>query len=107
MCGISRAARAGIVVKGTATVEHLGEARSVLFDKTGTVTLGHPELLSDVAPARPPPEETLRLAASLDQLSTHPMAKAIVASAEQRQLRLTIPEHADERFGKGVRGHRR
>ena len=104
MCGISRAARAGIVVKGTATVEHLGEARSVLFDKTGTVTLGHPEL-ERVAPADGlPPEETLRLAASLDQLSTHPMAKALVASAEQHQLRLTIPEHADEQFGKGVRG---
>ena len=55
MCGISRAARAGIVVKGTATVEHLGEARSVLFDKTGTVTLGHPEFERVVAGRRPQP----------------------------------------------------
>jgi len=104
MCGISRAARAGIVVKGTATVEFLGEARSVLFDKTGTITLGHPELERVASADGLPPEETLRLAASLDQLSTHPMAKALVASAEQHQLALTIPEHADEQFGKGVRG---
>ena len=44
MSGLSRAARAGVVVKGAATIEQLGEARSVLLDKTGTITLGHPEL---------------------------------------------------------------
>jgi heavy metal translocating P-type ATPase len=104
MCGISRAARAGIVVKGTATIEHLGESRSVLFDKTGTITLGHPELDHVIRTDGIPPEETLRLAASLDQLSSHPMAKALVASAEQHNLPLTIPEQADEEFGKGVRG---
>ena len=104
MCGISRAARAGIVVKGTATIEHLGESRSVLLDKTGTITLGHPELDRVVRTDGLPPEETLRLAASLDQLSSHPMAKALVASAEQHNLPLTIPEQANEQFGKGVRG---
>jgi heavy metal translocating P-type ATPase len=104
MSGLSRAARAGVVVKGAGTIEQLGEARSVLLDKTGTVTLGHPELDRVVAADGLGPDETLRLAASLDQLSSHPLAKALVAGAEQRNLPLTIPEEVEEGFGKGVRG---
>ena len=104
MSGLSRAARAGVVVKGAATIERLGEARSVLLDKTGTITLGHPELDRVVPTDGLPPNETLRLAASLDQLSSHPLAKALVAGADQHNLPLTIPEQVDEQFGKGVRG---
>jgi len=104
MCGVSRAARAGVVVKGAGTIEQLGEARSVLLDKTGTITLGHPELDRVVATNGLPADETLRLAASLDQLSSHPLAKALVAGADQRSLALTIPERVEEQFGKGVRG---
>jgi heavy metal translocating P-type ATPase len=102
--GLSRAARAGVVVKGAATIEQLGEARSVLFDKTGTITLGHPQFDRVVAANGLPPDETLRLAASLDQLSSHPLAKALVAGAERRNLALTIPDKVEEQFGKGVRG---
>jgi heavy metal translocating P-type ATPase len=104
MCGVSRAAKAGVVVKGAGTIEQLGEARSVLLDKTGTITLGHPELDRVVTTDGLPPDEALRLAASLDQLSSHPLAKALVAGAEERRLTLTIPEKVDEQFGKGVRG---
>ena len=104
MCGVSRAAKAGVVVKGAGTIEQLGEARSVLLDKTGTITLGHPELDRVVSTNGLPADETLRLAASLDQLSSHPLAKALVAGAEQRGLTLTIPEKVEEQFGKGVRG---
>ena len=104
MSGLSRAARAGVVVKGAATIERLGSARSVLLDKTGTVTLGHPELDRVVATNGVPPAETLRLAASLDRLSTHPLAKALVAGAEQQSLTLAIPEQVEERFGQGVSG---
>jgi len=104
MCGVSRAARAGVVVKGAGTIEQLGEARSVLLDKTGTITLGRPELDRVVATDGLPATETLRLAASLDQLSSHPLAKALVAGAEQDNLPLTIPEKVDEQFGKGVEG---
>jgi heavy metal translocating P-type ATPase len=104
MCGVSRAARAGVVVKGAGTIEQLGEARSVLLDKTGTITLGRPELDRVVAADGLPAAETLRLAASLDQLSSHPLAKALVAGAERRNLPLTIPEKVDEQFGKGVQG---
>jgi heavy metal translocating P-type ATPase len=104
MSGLSRAARAGVVVKGAGTIEQLGDARSVLFDKTGTVTLGHPELDRVVTINGFAAEETLRLAASLDQLSAHPLAKALVAGAEERNLALSIPENAEEVFGRGVRG---
>jgi heavy metal translocating P-type ATPase len=102
--GLSRAARAGVVVKGAGTIEQLGEARSVLFDKTGTITLGHPELDRVVSTNGLPGGETLRLAASLDRLSSHPLAKALVAGAEEQNLALTIPEQAHEAFGRGVRG---
>jgi heavy metal translocating P-type ATPase len=104
MSGLSRAAKAGVVVKGAGTIEQLGEARSVLFDKTGTITLGHPELDDVVTTDGLPADETLRLAASLDQLSSHPLAKALVAGAEERNLTLTIPEQVEEQFGSGVRG---
>jgi heavy metal translocating P-type ATPase len=104
MSGLSRAARAGIVVKGAGTIEQLGAARSVLLDKTGTVTLGHPELDRVIATNGLAPDETLRLAASLDRLSSHPLAKALVAGAERRNLPLAIPEQVEERFGQGVRG---
>ncbi|HVC88118.1 MAG TPA: heavy metal translocating P-type ATPase [Gaiellaceae bacterium] len=105
MSGLSRAARAGVVVKGAATIERLGEARSVLLDKTGTITLGHPELDRVVPTDGVGPEETLRLAASLDQISSHPLAKALVAGAGRQNLPLTIPRQTEETFGKGIRGN--
>ena len=104
MCGVSRAARIGVVVKGAGTIEKLGGARSVLLDKTGTITLGRPELDRVVPTDGLPADEALRLAASLDQLSSHPLAKALVAGAERRHLSLAIPEKVEEGFGKGVRG---
>ena len=104
MSGLSRAARAGVVVKGGGTIEQLGEARSVLLDKTGTVTLGHPELEGIVVTDGLGADETLRLGASVDRLSAHPLAKALVAGAEARNLTLSIPEHVEESFGSGVSG---
>jgi heavy metal translocating P-type ATPase len=102
--GLSRAAKAGIVVKGAGTIERLGQARSVLLDKTGTITLGRPEVDRVVTTDGLAQDEALRLAASLDRLSSHPLAKALVAGAEERNLPLTIPEQIEEEFGRGVRG---
>jgi len=104
MSGLSRAARAGIVVKGGAALEQLGAARTVLLDKTGTITLGHPELDRVVPLDGLPPGETLRLAASLERLSAHPLAAALVAGATRQGLRLTLPEQAHEEFGHGIEG---
>jgi heavy metal translocating P-type ATPase len=104
MSGLSRAARAGVVVKGAGAIERLGKARTVLLDKTGTITLGHP-VLADVAPLDGIlPDEALRLAASLDRLSAHPLAAALVTGAEQRGLRLSLPESAEETLGHGMEG---
>jgi heavy metal translocating P-type ATPase len=104
MSGISRCARAGVVVKGAGTIERLGEAHAVLLDKTGTVTLGHPELERVVPLDGIDPDQALRLAASVDRLSSHPLAHALVAGADARGLRLDLPEHVEESFGHGVSG---
>ena len=102
--GVSRAARAGVIVKGAGVIEQLGQARSVLFDKTGTLTLGKPEVEAVVPLDGVPPEELLRLAASLDQVSAHALAEALVHGATQRGLALSFPEHPEERLGQGVEG---
>jgi heavy metal translocating P-type ATPase len=104
MSGLSRAARAGIVVKGAGAIERLGNARTVLLDKTGTLTLGQPALGEVVSLDGLPRDETLRLAASLDRLSAHPLAAALVAGAEQRGLELSLPVNAEETLGHGIEG---
>ena len=69
VAGLSRAARAGIIVKGAGALERLGGARTVLLDKTGTLTVGSPEVERVVDIGSLPRGETFRLAASLDQMS--------------------------------------
>ena len=93
-----------MIVKGGGVIEQLGEAKTVLLDKTGTLTLGTPEVDDVVALDGLPPDEALRLAASLDQLSTHPLAAALVREAQRRRLDLTFPEQVDETVGKGITG---
>jgi heavy metal translocating P-type ATPase len=102
--GISRAARAGVIVKGGGVIERLGEARTVLLDKTGTLTLGTPEIERLVASDGLPADEVLRLAASLDQLSAHPLAEALVHGALDRGLELSFPEQVTEELGRGIAG---
>jgi heavy metal translocating P-type ATPase len=102
--GLSRCAHAGVVVKGAGTIERLGEARSMLLDKTGTVTLGRPELDQLVPLDGTSADVALRLAASIDQLSSHPLARALVAGAEAQGLQLELPQDVSEAFGRGVAG---
>ena len=104
MSGLSRTARAGIVVKGGGALERLGSARTVLLDKTGTITLGHPKLDRVISLNGMPEDEILRLAASLDRFSAHPLAAALVEGAEQQGLRLSLPEQVQESFGHGIEG---
>ncbi len=101
--GVSRAARIGVIVKGGGAIERLGEARTVLLDKTGTLTLGAPVVADVVAlgPGRDE-DEVLRLAASVDQLSAHVLAEAIVHDAQRRGLRLAEPSGAVEDPGQGI-----
>ncbi len=107
--GLSRAARRGVVVKGGAALEQLARGEILLFDKTGTITAGRPTVTevvtgdvtgSDAVSA----DDVLRLAASLDQVSPHVLAAAVVRAARARELALTLPTGVEEVPGHGVRG---
>jgi heavy metal translocating P-type ATPase len=103
--GVSRAARRGIVVKGGAALETLARAKALFLDKTGTITLGAPRLQRIVL-ARPDGDaaELLRLAASLDQMSSHVLANALVKTARERGLALALPTEVTEKAGPGLSG---
>ncbi len=102
--GLSRAARRGIVIKGGAVLERLAKCTTLLIDKTGTMTLGHPTLV-EVVPAGPvAAEHLLRMAASLDQVSPHVLATAVVQAALARHCELVLPEEVHEVAGHGIRG---
>jgi heavy metal translocating P-type ATPase len=104
VAGVSRAAHRGVIVKGGGVIEKLGEARTVLLDKTGTVTLGSAAVEDVVAFDGLQPPELLRLAASVDQLSTHVLAEALVRDAIGRGLLLSAPVRVKERPGQGIEG---
>jgi heavy metal translocating P-type ATPase len=103
--GVSRAARRGIVVKGGAAIETLARGRALFLDKTGTITLGAPRL-QRIALPRPGGDATelLRLSASLDQVSSHVLASALVRSARDRDLTLILPTEVTEKAGFGIAG---
>ena len=104
--GLSRAAKRGVVVKGGAALEKLADAEVLLFDKTGTLTRGRPTV-AEIVPVdaeRVGPDEVLRLAASVDQVSPHVLAGAVVRAARDRGLDLLLPAEVDERPGQGVAG---
>jgi heavy metal translocating P-type ATPase len=101
--GISRGARRGIIFRGGGSLETLAQTRNVLIDKTGTVTVGQPALRSIVTFAGGwAQDEALRLAASVDQTSTHVLARAIVDAARHRHLHLAMPSDVSEAAGSGV-----
>ena len=104
VAGISRAARRGIIVKGGGALEAIARARVLLFDKTGTLTAGHPHLADVVTAPDRTPEEVLRLAASLEQVSPHVLAASIVRGARERAVALALPEGAEEIPGAGIAG---
>ena len=104
MSGLSRAARAGVVIKGGASLERLAAGRVLLFDKTGTLTRGRPALADVVTAGALDADELLRLAGSLDQASAHVLAAAIVSAAHERGLTLRPPDRVREEHGYGLRG---
>ena len=105
--GMSVAARLGVVVKGGGVLERLGQCRTVLLDKTGTLTSGHPAVAAVLAPAPWPAEQVLGLAASLDQASGHVLASALVGAATERRCELVRPRDVVEAAGTGIGGGRR
>jgi heavy metal translocating P-type ATPase len=102
--GLSRAASAGIIVKGTGAIETLGQVRTVLFDKTGTLTVGTPEVREIVPRDGIGRAEILRLAASVDRMSAHVLGAALGDAAKEADLTLTEPEAVEEDPGQGIAG---
>ena len=100
--GLSKAAQAGVIVKGGAQIERLARVRSVCFDKTGTLTAGRPELVDVLPAAGFTADELLRLAASAEQYSSHVLADGIRVAAEDRGLGLVPAEEATEVATSGV-----
>jgi len=102
--GLSAAARRGVVVKSGGVLERLARCTTLILDKTGTLTAGQPAV-TDVVPAGSlPPQEILTLAASLDQVSGHVLAAAIVRAAAGRDGPLALPEAVEELPGQGIAG---
>jgi heavy metal translocating P-type ATPase len=104
MSGLSMAARVGVVIKGGGALEALAGGQVMLFDKTGTLTQGRPVLTDVVTAAGFAADEVLRLAASLDQVSPHVLASAIVTAGTRRELALQMPEDVQEAHGYGLEG---
>ena len=102
--GLSRAARAGVIVKGTGAIETLGQARTVLFDKTGTLTVGTPEVREILARDGMKAGELLRLAASVDRMSAHVLGEALVRAAVGADLTLGAARNVREEPGQGIEG---
>ncbi|GAA1465555.1 heavy metal translocating P-type ATPase [Microbacterium thalassium] len=100
--GLSRAAKAGVIIKGGAVIEQLARVRSAAFDKTGTLTEGRPDLV-DVRPADGfDPDEVLGLAAAAEQYSSHVLAEGIRRAAADRGIVVSAATEAREAATNGV-----
>jgi Cu+-exporting ATPase len=104
MVATGRAARAGVLFRNAEAIERLREVDTLVVDKTGTLTSGKPRLTSIVAAASMDERDVLRLAASLEIASEHPLASAIRAGAADRGLDVRRPESFASTAGFGVRG---
>ncbi|MGV0816521.1 heavy metal translocating P-type ATPase [Martelella sp. AMO21009] len=104
VAGMSRAARFGVLIKGAKPLEALARIRTLILDKTGTLTDGRPQLVSIQTFGDMTEDEVLYFAAALDQASKHPIAQAVVAAARQHDAILPVPENVVEMPGQGVSG---
>jgi P-type Cu+ transporter len=104
MVGVGRGAQAGVLIKNAEALERMEKIDTLVIDKTGTLTEGKPKVVA-VAPAAGFDEaDVLRLAASVERGSEHPLAAAIVAAAKERKLDLAQVDGFDAPAGKGVTG---
>jgi heavy metal translocating P-type ATPase len=102
--GVSRAAKAGVLVKGGRALETLARIRVLVIDKTGTLTHGQARVVKIQPMAGLSAEKLLQLAASLDQASKHVIARALVLEAQARGLDLLLPTEVEEVPGEGLEG---
>jgi Cu+-exporting ATPase len=104
MVGVGRGAQAGVLIRDAESLEVMEKIDTLVVDKTGTLTEGHPRLVT-VEPAEGIPEaDLIKLAASLERGSEHPLAAAIVQGAEERGNALSEANDFESVTGKGVRG---
>ena len=104
MVGVGRGARSGVLIKSAEALERLERVDTLVVDKTGTLTEGKPRVVAVLAASGFASDDVLRLAASLERSSEHPLAAAIVLAAKEKGLALTEAENFDAPAGKGVRG---
>lgn len=104
MVGTGRGAMMGVLFKNAEALEVMRKVDTLVVDKTGTLTEGHPELVSVTAAAGFDEAEIVRLAASIERSSEHPLAAAIVRGAEKRGVELVSAEDFQSVTGKGVTG---
>jgi heavy metal translocating P-type ATPase len=100
---ISLCARRAIIVKDPVTLEQIDRCRTAIFDKTGTLTYGQPKLTEEFVASDFSKPEVLRLAASVELYSKHPLARAILAAASEQKLQLQEASHISEPPGQGLR----
>ena len=99
---IAAAARNGVLFKGGAYLEGLASVKAIAFDKTGTLTMGKPAVTDVISACELGEDELLRVAASVEARSEHPLAKAIVLAAEQRKMTLTEVDDFQAMTGLGI-----
>jgi Cu+-exporting ATPase len=104
MVAMGKGATAGVLFKNAEAIEVMRKVNTLVVDKTGTLTEGKPKLVSVTTANGWEEQKLLRLAASLERASEHPLAAAIVGGAEDRGVELTTTESFDSITGKGVRG---
>lgn len=104
VAGLSRAAHHGILIKGGKALETMARIRSLVVDKTGTLTNGRAKVVAVHSAGAFTDDGVIRIAASLDQASQHVIAQALVAEAQRRHLALAVPRDMIETPGEGIRG---
>jgi Cu+-exporting ATPase len=104
MTATGRGAQAGVLIKNAEALERFAKVDTLIVDKTGTLTQGKPKLVAVLPEAGHDEAEVLRLAASLERGSEHPLAEAIVAGAEERGVEMTGTDDFEAVTGMGVKG---
>jgi Cu+-exporting ATPase len=104
MVGVGRGAQAGILIKNAEALERMEKVDTLVVDKTGTLTEGKPAVVAIETAEGFDSQEVLRLAASLERSSEHPLALAIVREAEAKGLAISEPGDVDQPVGKGITG---
>ncbi len=104
MVGTGKGAQNGILIKGGEALETTHKIKHIIFDKTGTITLGKPKVTDIVAIGKKSENEVLSIAASLEKSSEHPLAEAIVKHAEEKKVKFAKANDFKALVGKGILG---